>query len=183
MKKSNTLSGFSLIEVSIALIVIGIISAINIPQLIMMMKIYSQQKTLSNIDFVMKSLGVYYSSADRMRLPFPSDMNKDIGLQNEKLKDSFGIIPFKTLGIMEQFAKDGNGRWLLYQMSHEKSKKSLGISDFDPKINDKVFVIIKSLNTEGNTDAIVWYSEKNFGANFALKRPPQIPCVNRPPNF
>ena len=167
------LSGFSLIEVSISLIIIGIISTIGISQLRLMHKIHASQKTQANIDFVIKALGVYCTSK-ALRLPFPSKINANIGCQSEEMKNSFGIIPFKSLGIMEKFAKDGNGRWLLYKMNPNFGKtvftsedKNIGIADFNSDISgDRVAFIIKAKNAKNEDELTIWFSERTFVANY-----------------
>jgi prepilin-type N-terminal cleavage/methylation domain-containing protein len=174
MKQKVILTGFSLIEISIALIIIGIISSISITQINMFNKISSAQKTQSHIDFVVKSIAAYCISNEGS-LPYPSDFSTNIGFQNNHMKDSFGIVPFKSLGIMEKFAKDGKGKWLLYKMNPFFLKrlssnfyKNLDIKEFSSDIkDDKVAFIIKSQNNKGKDDIIVWYSEKNFISSFA----------------
>ena len=165
--------GFSLIEVSISLIIIGIISTIGISQLRLMHKIYASQKTQANIDFVIKALGVYCTSK-ALKLPFPSKINTDIGHQSEEMQNLFGLVPFKSLGIMEKFAKDGNGRWLLYKMNPNFGKtiftaedKTIGISDFNSDIpGDRVAFIIKVKNIKNEDEQTIWYSERTFVANY-----------------
>ena len=165
--------GFSLIEVSISLIIIGIISSIGISQLRLMNKVYASQKTQTNIDFVVRALGAY-CTCKALKLPYPSKMNANVGIQSEDMKHSFGIIPFKSLGIMEKFAKDGNGHWMLYKVNPNFGKvifssedKSLGISDFSSELpNDRVAFIIKSKNSKNEDEVTVWYSEKTFVSNF-----------------
>lgn len=164
---------FSLIEVSISLIIIGIISSIGISQLRLMNKIYSSQKTHANIDFVVKALGVY-CTGKVLKLPYPSKINANIGIQSEDMKHSFGLIPFRTLGIMEKFAKDGNGHWLLYKMNPNFGKvtfspedRCLGVTDFDSELSDdRVAFIIKSKNHKNEDELTIWYSELNFISNY-----------------
>ena len=178
MVKKTHLEGFSLIEISISLIILGIVSSIGISQLKLINKVLSHQKTQSNIDFVVKSLGVY-CTYKALKVPFPSKINENIGYQNEDMKNSFGIIPFKSLGIMEKFAKDGNGRWILYKMNPDfgklkftSSDKSLGIKDFYSEIaGDRVAFIIKTKNVKNEDELTIWYSEKNFIANYTNIKP------------
>ena len=173
MRKNIRFQGFSLIEVSISLLIVGIVSAIGISQLRLMQKMYAAQKTQSNIDFVIKALGAYCTSSS-LRLPFPSKMNSDIGYQSESMKNSFGIIPYKTLGIMEKFAKDGNGRWLLYKMNPNFCKavfvaedKSLGVPEFSSEIpDDRLAFIIKAKNAKNEDELSIWHSEHAFIANY-----------------
>ena len=171
--KKLYLSGFSLIEISISLIIIGIISTIGISQLRLMHKVYASQKTQANIDFVIKALGVYCTSK-ALQLPYPSRRNVDIGHQSEEMKNSFGIVPFKSLGIMEKFAKDGNGRWILYKVNPNFGKtvfsnedRSIGVSDFNSDIlGDRVAFIIKTKNTNNEDELTIWFSERIFVANY-----------------
>lgn len=172
MIKKVYFHGFSLIEVSISLIIIGIISAIGMSQLNIMNRIYRTQKTQSNIDFVVKSIAAFYLASDCNNIPFPSDMTR-IGYQSKNMENSFGIVPFKTLGIMEKFAKNAKGKWLLYKINpnfgkNTESNKNLEISEFSSEIpGDKVAFIIKSKNEKNQDEITVWYSEKTFISNFA----------------
>jgi prepilin-type N-terminal cleavage/methylation domain-containing protein len=176
--------GFSLIEVSIALLITGIIMSTEVTQFNMFKKIYATQKTQSNIEFVLKSIAAYYISSDG-KLPFPSNQVSNIGTQDENMKNSFGIIPFKSLGIMENFAKNGKGKWLLYRMNpffgqitSSLQHKNLDIAEFSSEIpDDKVAIIIKEQNNDdGKNEITVWYSEKNFIANFLNNRVIQKPA-------
>lgn len=174
MKKKVRLSGFSLLEVSISLLIIGIVSSVSMTQLNTIRKLYSTQKTQANIEFVVKSLAAYYLSNEGV-LPYPSDVSQNIGNQSLNMKNSFGIVPFKTLGIMDRFAKNGNGKFLLYRVNpffrkatSSVEQKNLGIKDFSSGIkDDKVAIIIKSQNAKNQDEIIIWYSEKNFISNFA----------------
>ncbi|MDR0695856.1 MAG: prepilin-type N-terminal cleavage/methylation domain-containing protein [Holosporales bacterium] len=167
------LSGFSLIEISIALLILGIISSVSITQLNLFNKAFTAQKTYSNIDFVVKAVAAYCIAND-LQLPFPSHLSINIGVQNEGMKNSFGIIPFKSLGIMEKFAKSGSGQWLLYKMNPYFGKTApseqytdLGVHDFSSAIyDDKVAFVIKSQSCSKAAEVTIWYGEKSFLANF-----------------
>ncbi len=90
------------------------------------------------------------------------------------MQNSFGLVPFKSLGIMEKFVKDGNGRWLLYKMNPNFGKtiftaedKTIGISDFNSDIpGDRVAFIIKVKNIKNEDEQTIWYSERTFVANY-----------------
>ncbi|MDR1391422.1 MAG: prepilin-type N-terminal cleavage/methylation domain-containing protein [Holosporales bacterium] len=173
MKNKAFFAGFSLLEVSISLVILGIISTIGISQLNLMNKIYTAQKTQSNIDFVVKSIAAYCIAHD-FKLPFPAEFSNNTGLQSDLMKDSFGMVPFKSLGIMEKFARNGKGQWLSYKMnpffgkpSAPSGYKTLGVLDFSSEIpGDKIAFIIKSQNDKEECEMLVWYSEKNFISNF-----------------
>lgn len=159
MLRRGCFQGFSLIQVSISLLIIGIISAIGLTQLSLIQKVYAVQKTQSNIDFIIKTLGLY-CSINEQHLPYPSKINSDIGHQSESMKDSFGIIPFKSLGIMEKFAKDGNGRWLLYKINPKfgKPKFVKPETKSSGRYDDLAF-IIKSQNAKNEDETLISYNE------------------------
>ncbi|MDR1034606.1 MAG: type II secretion system GspH family protein [Holosporales bacterium] len=177
MKRKVFLTGFSLLEVSISLFIVGIISSIFVTQFSATRKIYATHKTMANIEIVLKALVSYYISKEGA-IPFPSASDRNIGIQNSSTQGCFGLIPFKALGIMERFAKDGNGRWLLYQMNpffgksvSSDQQRNLGITEFaSDSIDDKVAIVIKSQGSDGSDETIIWYSEKNFIANYAGNR-------------
>ena len=162
--------GFALIEVSIALLVLGIISSISISQFATIKRMQAEITTKSNIDYVLKSLGAYYISKGGY-FPYPANNCFQITGQQVIGKTDFGIIPYRSLGIMEKYAKDGYGNWLLYKVNPDVGKTStknrnLGIQDFSSEIkNDKVAFIIQ-YNTNNNKN-IIWYSENNFAQIFA----------------
>ncbi|MDR1332931.1 MAG: type II secretion system GspH family protein [Holosporales bacterium] len=173
MKKKIALPGFSLIEISISLLILGIISNIVVTQLNIFNKIQANQKTQSNIDFVVKAIAAYCISNDG-QLPFPAPISNHTGIQSDGMKGTFGLVPFKTIGIMEKFIKGGNGKNLLYRMNPHFGKSvtsdanlNLGIAEFHSDIkDDKVAIIIKSQDNKGMDEIVVWYSEKSFVANF-----------------
>ena len=167
------LKGFSLIEVSISLLILGIISSISISQFATVKRIQAEINTRSNIDYILKSLGAYYISTNGL-LPAPANPNSPVTGKQIPGNDNFGIIPYKSLGIMEKYAKDGYGNWLLYKLNPEIGKynakdRTLGINEFDSDDDDdKVAFIIKYYTNKN--EHIIWYSENNFAKIFANGR-------------
>lgn len=158
------LKAFSLIEVSISLVITGIISSVCLQQLASFKKAEALRNTQHHFDVVITSLGAYYLSSDG-DLPQPSG----------KLVDGFGRVPFETLGIMERFAKDGNGNWILFKVNPFFGKKNfdsklinLGVVEFSSSSDDKVAFILKSMNKEGKELFKIWMSERNFKNMFKL---------------
>ena len=164
------IKGFALIEVSIALLVLGIISSISISQFATIKRMQAEMTTKSNVDFILKSLGAYYISKQGL-LPYPANNGLQVTGQQVNGKLDFGIIPYKSLGIMEKYAKDGYGNWLLYKLNPDIGKttiknRNLGIQEFNSEMkNDRVAFIIKY--TINKNENIVWYSENNFARIFA----------------
>jgi prepilin-type N-terminal cleavage/methylation domain-containing protein len=182
VKKKAFYKGFSLIEVSISLLIIGIISGIGVTQLNMFNKFCAIQKTQSNIDFVIKAIAAYCIAKDG-RLPFPSSSEFNIGIQDASLQNTSGVVPFKTLGIMEKFAQDGKGRWLVYRMNptfgahaNGSHDRKIGITDFHSEISDdQVAIVLKSQNEKNMDEIVIWISEKVFIANFMNGKIPHLP--------
>ena len=164
------LKGFALIEVSIALLILGIISSISVSQFATIKRIQAEITTKSNIDYVLKSLGAYYISKNGF-LPYPAHNNTQLTGKQVVGKTDFGIVPYKSLGIMEKYAKDGYGNWLLYKLNPDVGKlvnnnRNLGIQEFDSEVkSDKVAFIIKY--TTNKQENIIRYSEYNFAHIFA----------------
>lgn len=167
---SIKLKGFSLIEISISLLILGIISSISISQFATVKRIQAEINTRSNIDYILKALGAYYISTGGL-LPAPANPNSPITGKQITGNENFGIIPYKSLGIMEKYAKDGYGNWLLYKLNPDIGRytvkdRTLGIKEFDSDDdNDKVVLVIKYYTNKN--EHIIWYSENNFARIFA----------------
>lgn len=174
----KTLKGFALIEVSIALLVLGIISSISISQFAALKRTQAEMITRENINCVIRALAAYYISK-RGSIPFPAHKQSK-GRQiipDYNSKAEFGVVPYKTLGIMEKYAKDGYGNWLQYKANPDFGKptyseyysaysRNLGINEFESdEPNDKVAFVIKY--TTNGQEHYVWYSENNFAQIFA----------------
>ncbi|MDR0552800.1 MAG: hypothetical protein LBG13_01770 [Holosporales bacterium] len=157
-------SGFSLIEASISLLIVGIVSSVCISQLSVFMAVNRMQKTQANCEIIVKALGTYM----RVDCVLPPPVNVD--------SSGFGRVPFETVGIMESFAKDGNGNWILYKanpyfgrMTADPELINLGVREFSGASGDKVAFILKSVSSTNAELYKIWYSENNFTAMF----PPQ----------
>ncbi len=157
--------GFSLIEASVSLLVVGIVSCICMTQLSSFMNINKIQQTQKHYEVVVNSLGAYFIATNGS-LPAPININEN----------GFGTVPFKTLGIMEKFAKDGNGKLFLYKLNPYFGKPTtnpnhinLGISEFTSSYEDKIAFILASVDSKGHEIYKIWYSERNFKAMFPIR--------------
>lgn len=175
-RKNRFLHGFSLIETSVSLLIVGIISGIIVTQMRIYQGAAASARTQSNIDAIVSSLAAYCIGGSDCMLPYPSsDREQTIGLSDQNMKNKFGIIPFKTLGIMEKFAKDGRGRWILYRMNpyfnemfYPPEFKKLGVAEFSSSSEDKIAFIIKTNDDNGKSGHMIWYSENNFKVKFDM---------------
>ncbi len=168
--KRRRIKAFALIEVSIALLILGIITSIMMSQFATIRRIKAEITTQQNIEYVLKSLGAYYMYTGGA-LPSPTRIDSQTGWKIIGNTD-FGLVPYKSLGIMSKYAKDGYGNWLLYKCNPDFGKpvddlylnRNMGIAEFSPYVpNDKVAIIIKySSSSRNNEENYVWYSENNF---------------------
>ncbi len=124
---SNSREGFSLLEVSIALIICGIIGGLTLPLLTSQMKRSALLKTRTHQSYVLNSLAIYVDK--NKRFPCPADpKERGDGFGKAQLDCSGmkgeGILPFKTLGISEAYAKDGFKRWMTYVVDPDLTSPS-----------------------------------------------------------
>ena len=103
----HNLQAFALLEVSIALFILGIITCISMTQLSVLRKIQSDFITKQHIEYVLKALGTYYCYNKNPPLPLPINPNEN----------GFGQVPYNELSIMPKYAKDGYGQWLYYKIN------------------------------------------------------------------
>jgi prepilin-type N-terminal cleavage/methylation domain-containing protein len=143
-------SGFSLIEVIIALAIVGV----TLGGVFSMFASYNnarcEQKTNEHIEIVAKAIGLYL--AQDGIIPAPCDPGKASDAQFGYFYDTLyassrcGIVPFKTLGIAEKYAKDGYGNYLTYMVNSEYANVNDGPSFqyFSHDRNGEVFQIMDS---------------------------------------
>jgi prepilin-type N-terminal cleavage/methylation domain-containing protein len=129
-------NGFTLIEIAIAVAILGVIMG---GALELYGRVHAQQQiqiTYGNMDAVVDALSVYVETAGR--LPCPADpaaqdatFGWERGVKPSELprgaehfpvghcdqKTGNGIIPFMTLGIPASVARDGWGRYYTYAVS------------------------------------------------------------------
>jgi hypothetical protein len=98
---------------AIAISIIGLISSFFITRAKIAHKIMKAKATKENIEIVTTSLAAYLACNNRL----PRPANDCGGLESTAtgfIGNYVGNVPFKTLGIPEKQAKDGNGRPLVY---------------------------------------------------------------------
>lgn len=167
--------GFSLLEISISLIIIGIISSFCLSQIKIMKQTENINTIKQNINIIINSLGAYYFKATDASLPYPSDFHKNLGYQSENMKMSFGIVPYKNLGIMEGNVKDNRGYYIKYRLNpyfnnnskiYDREFINLGIKDFHSDYNDKIAFILRITDENDRILFETWMSERNFKMMF-----------------
>ena len=112
------LDGFSLMEASIALTIMGLISVVGLGAI----KRWKEQQqmviTQNHQEQILTAMALY--GARTGHFPYPADPKASMdtfGLSRVPegaSKDQIGIVPYRTIGVPEAVAKDGYGRYFTY---------------------------------------------------------------------
>ncbi|WP_331255239.1 type II secretion system protein [Candidatus Bealeia paramacronuclearis] len=166
-------NGFSLLEMAIVLIIVGLVSGMTLPLLTLQNQRTSVLKTRENQEYILNALASYY--LQHKNLPCPANPKAKLdqfGLAEENcLKEKLyqGLIPFRTLGISEKWTKDGFGHYMTYvpeekflteyQEDHtvcaEKKgalrlQEALGNDVISAKAHDFIGIVLVSHGPSGN---------------------------------
>jgi len=112
-------AGFSLLELALVLVILGVMGGMALPLLKARMSHTAIVKTRDNQEYVLNAIGAFVAKNRRFPCPAtPQGTGENYGVEPRERKCSGskaeGIVPFRTLGISEIFAKDGFKRWLTY---------------------------------------------------------------------
>jgi prepilin-type N-terminal cleavage/methylation domain-containing protein len=102
--------GFSLIEMAIVLIIIGLISGITLPAIKVMLDWQKARTTAIHQDQIFYALASYANKNGF--LPYAANPINQDGVQEKGRRR--GILPFADLGLPESIGKDGYQRWFTY---------------------------------------------------------------------
>ena len=102
--------GFSLIEIAIVLIIIGLISGITLPAIKVMLDWQKARTTALHQDQILYALASYANK--NSFLPYAANPLNQDGVEEKGRRR--GILPFADLGLPESTAKDGYQRWFTY---------------------------------------------------------------------
>lgn len=106
----KTFKAFSLLEASIVLCIVGIALSIALPSLTQSALTHKKKASIQKIEKIQKVLAAYVY--EHGCLPNPSFAHQNIGISSPSL--SKGVIPFSTLGLAENDAKDTFQRFYTY---------------------------------------------------------------------
>ena len=113
-------AGFSLVELAVAVFIIGLIASMSFGTIKAQLINASIRTTQGNQDTI-KSALISYLGQHR-RLPCPdTDVAAPDGLENSPCvtpATSFGLLPYKTLGLSKTAALDGWDNFFAYQVSN-----------------------------------------------------------------
>tara|TARA_X000000950_G_scaffold68229_1_gene84276 strand:+ start:4206 stop:5387 length:1182 start_codon:yes stop_codon:yes gene_type:complete len=111
--------GFTLIDISIMLLVVGILATPFLMEYNTFLKQEQREQTGINIDESISSIGSFYHAQDRYPCPAdptlrPGDANYGIENCGAAGNVLYGAVPFRTLGIEERESLDAFKNKLLY---------------------------------------------------------------------
>jgi len=112
-------AGFSLLEMAIVLMILGILGGVGIPLLKARLRSTGLTKTRENQEYALDAIAAFVTH--HRRFPCPADpkaIGDAYGVEPKERKcqgvKAEGILPFRTLGISERFAKDGFKHFMTY---------------------------------------------------------------------
>lgn len=117
--------GFSLLELSIVLIILGILGGLSLPLLTAQIQRAALIKTRSHQEYVLTAIAAYVEKNKYFPCPaVPQGIGVEYGVSQLHCRGqrAKGIIPFKTLGISEIYGQDGFKRLMTYVVEPEFAK-------------------------------------------------------------
>jgi prepilin-type N-terminal cleavage/methylation domain-containing protein len=128
------LPGFSLIEVALALIILGLVTSLTLPLITNLLTLEAQRKTDQHQQQITAALASYV--LQHHRLPCPAESpSSGISLDHchRSLRSCVGYVPYKTLGLPEAVAKDGRKKSFLYAVNPELTEIMVALGDTTSK--------------------------------------------------
>jgi prepilin-type N-terminal cleavage/methylation domain-containing protein len=109
--------GFSLIEMAIVLIIIGLVAGMTLPTLRGMVDWQKGRVTANHQEQILYALASF--AIQNKSLPYAADPLIPLGLntfgkEDKDNKQRRGIVPFASLGLPKAIACDGYQRWFTY---------------------------------------------------------------------
>lgn len=188
----KTQKGFTLIEISIVLIIIGIITGLILTSLNVFLKQSREKETLAKIETIKESILLY--ARTNSRLPCPSDPELEISNVNAITESNcaaapaggiidtgairIGALPIRTLNLSPEHLYDGWHRKFTYVVTRNLSTTR---ANFLATPNGSISVKNESgisLTTPDNSAAflIISHGSDNRGSYSGLDGGTKMPC-------
>lgn len=133
-------NGFSLVEMSIVLLIMATVLSSLLPTITEGTKIKASETTIKHLEAIESALKAYYMS--NVALPCPAPINAAVNTSGFGVEDSgancqagaaatrYGVagnvvgggVPTKTLGLADEYAFDGWGRRIAYHVDHQATE-------------------------------------------------------------
>ena len=147
LSKTTPQAGFSLLELAIVLTVLGLIGSFSLPLLMAHMKRTALLKTKENQAYAVTAIAAFVEKNHRFPCPaIPAGKGSSFGVEQIPCRGdrAVGILPFRSLGISEQSARDGFKEFMVYGVEQELAKKMTALEK-----EQGGYLIVK--NEEGNS--------------------------------
>ncbi|MCE2716753.1 MAG: type II secretion system protein [Pseudomonadota bacterium] len=137
MKFCKKLPAFALLEMAIALSVLGILGYMTLPLLSKIQQWQKVKTTHAHQEKIMEALAGYVLANKHLPCPALTTNGQAQAVCTNETKA--GFVPYQTLGIEAKTAKDGYHHWMTYvvqpRLTHEKIRWIQPMSDLrvDPK--------------------------------------------------
>lgn len=110
--------GFALVEVAIALIVMGVVMGVGLPSFLHYLEWQKIRDTKEKQEKILYSVSSFVLQNGFLPLPAdPHQSGENFGMSRSAVHTSAdlrGLVPFKTLGLPEEYARDGFRRYFTY---------------------------------------------------------------------
>ena len=169
--------GFTLIEMSIVIVIIGIILSMSMSVLTRQVQRTALVSTKDNADQVIDAVANFLYQHNRLPCPAaPNGSGASFGQERNSctnVANAGGIVPFKTLGLTEAQAKDGYKRYLTYRVTPALASSSFtALTDYCA-VSDSARSSDIDIRDENNNSvspgsviavAIISHGENGYGA-------------------
>lgn len=134
-KDPKKIAAFSLLEVALALVIMGIIATLTLPLLTSYQNYNRHKITQTNTTQLFDVLAAYVLKYGRLPGPStPALKGTSIVYELDHLPVRIGIFPYKELGIPESVARDGYGNWYTYAVTSSLLKTKTDQEDLAHEI-------------------------------------------------
>jgi len=118
---SNPEAGFSLVELSVVLVIMGVLLGLSLPLLSSQSQRAANVRTDAHRARLEEAIKSYWAHTNTLPCPSPPQA-QGISPKSCGGGNAVGVIPYKTLGIPEKTAKDGHRRYFTYAVESKLTK-------------------------------------------------------------
>jgi prepilin-type N-terminal cleavage/methylation domain-containing protein len=179
-------AGFSLIELAIVLVILGIMGGMALPLLTAHITRSAIAKTRAHQDYALNAIAAFVEKHHRFPCPAePHILGSHFGVAPEacRMDKAKGILPFKTLGISEIYAHDGFKRLMTYVVEPELSKRQINLHEeagglITVKTHEGISVLVSPKAAEKNPNyvaiVLISHGESGIGSYLGKGSPGQL---------
>ena len=150
--------GFALMEVMIALMIVGLLGGMVLPLFKQVQKYQEREATLRHQERIFFALSAFLQTHHRLPCPHDPGEKKARGYERRRCQkpgQEKGHVPYKTLGLTEKEARVGKGGFFTYVVHPEltitRSFKAYCAPEVRPLLSPSVEAEGRSLEAEGGS--------------------------------